>query len=133
MVQTLRTRAHWLFVVVGFCQLAALVLIGHTTVALKGMLIACALVIWLGHGSSAAWWLLVVSNAAQLVVALSVVLSSSSGSSFGTRIDRGDVIALIAGSSALLAILLSGGMRTALRGGHPSGATRSARRDSTLA
>jgi hypothetical protein len=133
MVQMLRTRAYWLFVVVGFSQLAALVLIGHSTIALKGVAVVCALVIWLGRGSSAAWWLFVVGNAAQLLVALSVVLASSSGSSFGTGIDWADVIAIIEGSSALLAILLSGGMRSALRRGHLSGTTPSAPRDSTHA
>lgn len=116
-----------------FSQLAALGLIGHSTIALEGVAVVCALVIWLGRGSSGAWWLFVAGNAAQLVVALLIVFASSSGSSFGTGIDWGDVIAMVGGSSALLAILLSDGMRTALRGGRPPGPTRSAGTDSTLA
>lgn len=107
--------AYLLFVVVGFTQLGVLVAIGDTRIDKGGVVVLVVLVAWLGRRSRPAWWLFVATNALFLIAAVALLLSS------GGHPIWGDVIATILGSSMLLAILLSRGMRAWI---DPSSAAR---------
>jgi hypothetical protein len=115
------SRAYCLFLALGFAQLGALVEVGETRFSLPGLAVVLLAVVWLGHGSRAAWWLFVAGHGFVVLTALAVTFSSAgqvglAGWGFGTGVIWPNVIALAGGSSAILATLLSPGMRKHLRG-----------------
>ncbi len=110
------SRVYCVFVGIGLSELAALLLVGEGQITPKGLIPLFALVLWLGFGSRAARWLLVLINAWVMVGTLALALGSSSGGS-GADTLWGNVIVVLAGSTALLATLLSSAMRVHT-GGH---------------
>lgn len=105
------TVAYWLFVAVGCAQLGTLVLIGESDISPKGVIVVLVMAAWLGRRSRTAWWIFLVGNACEFILTAVIVLGSASGASAGSGTEWGDVIAILLGSSALLAILLSRPMR----------------------
>lgn len=101
--------AYLLFVIVGAAQIGALAAIGDTRFSKGGIVLMVVVAVWLGFRSRAAWWLFVVGNA-WLLIATAPLVASSSGHTM-----TGNVIALAFGSAVMLAILLSGPMRTWVR------------------
>jgi hypothetical protein len=101
----MRTKTFWLFVVIGYTQMAVVLLIGRSTVTLPAALVITALVIWLGRGSRTAWRIFVLANGVELVGSLPLLLSS------GGSIDWGDVITMAVGSVIELGLLLRPDLR----------------------
>lgn len=102
------SRAYYLFVALSLAQFTAFMAVGQTQVKAAGVLLFALALLWLGRGSRTAWWLFVVANAGLLLFTL--VLFSASESSAG-GIVWGNLIAVVVGCPALLATLLSSGMR----------------------
>jgi hypothetical protein len=115
--------AYVLFVLVGFAQFGALALLGKSTISRGSVVVLVLMVAWLGSRSRIAWWLFVAINTWSLVVAALLIGSTSQTLSgpggthtvttapSGGGVVWGNVIALILGSSLLLAILFSRPMR----------------------
>ena len=108
----MRTRSFWLFAAVGFSELAALLLLGETTMTPVAVVVIAVLVLWLGRGSRAAWWLFVAANTLALLGTLLMAFASSTGGSGGST-DWGNVAVICTGSVVLLGVLFSPAMRWA--------------------
>jgi hypothetical protein len=87
------------------------VLIGDSTISTKAQIPVGLMVVWLGRRSRTAWWIFLVLNALEFIFTAALVLGSASGRSAGSGTQWGDVITILLGSSALIAILLSRPMR----------------------
>lgn len=105
------TLAYWLFVIVGFAQLGALVLIGDSDISTRGVIPVLIMIAWLGRRSRTAWWIFLLVNACEFLMTFAVVLGSVGAGSSGSGTDWGDVVTILLGSSALVAILVSQPMR----------------------